>query len=218
MATLTVYPDASPGATTVDGLAGADIFDSTWANLITSSGNYANDSDLTINVVIGSADLWWYLHRVIFLFDTSSIGNGSTISIATLSVFGINKTDGLAITPNIDIYTSAPASNTVLASADFASFGIISQTGSPITYANFSIVGYNDFTFNATGISNIDKTGISKFGARNANYDVSGIEPSLSSFVESSIQFASADNGTNQPKLVVTYVAGGGISVGWLVA
>jgi len=104
--------------------------------------------------------------------------SSADISAAVLSLYGRNKTDDLSITPNVDIYTSAPASNTALANGDFDSLGSTSQTGSPITYADFSISGYNAFTFNSTGRGNISKTGISKFGSRNANYDVANSAPS----------------------------------------
>jgi len=88
-----------------------------------------------------------------------------------------NKLDGLVCTPDIDIYTSTPAINTSLVAGDYQQIGSTSQTGAPISYADWSTTGYNDFTLDAVGLGNINKTGISKFGVRNANYDVSGSPP-----------------------------------------
>lgn len=223
MAVLTVYPDATPGTDTVDGSAGEyEPLGLSWAAIVAASGNSSFDSLTTFSTSLysdNSTDKWQGLFRLIFLFKTSSLGSSATISSAILSLYGVFKSDPLGISPDIDIYTSNPVSNTTLTGTDFSTLGIISQTGIPITYAGFSIVGYNDFTFNATGISNINKTGISKFGARNANYDVSGVAPTWSSNQDSFIEIYSADNGTNKPKLVITYTTGAaGISVGWLRA
>ena len=74
------------------------------------------------------------------------------------------------------------------------------------TYANYSISGYNDFTLNANGIAAISKTGISKFSARNANYDVAASSPPWVDSGLSSLYFYMAEQGTGyKPKLVVTY-------------
>jgi hypothetical protein len=147
------------------------------------------------------------MDRYIALFDTSALTAAAAISAAVLSLYGDDKGNALGCSPNIDIYTSAPASNTALVAGDFDCLGTVSQTGSPITYAAWSITGYNAFTFDATGRGNISKTGISKFGARNANYDVANTAPSWVTNVDSYVTALNADSaGTaNDPKLVVTY-------------
>jgi len=60
---------------------------------------------------------------------------------------------------------------------------------------------------NATGRGNVSLTGISKFGSRNANYDVANSAPAFTAFASNGIQIYFADQaGTaNDPKLVVTY-------------
>ena len=220
---LTVYPDANVESTSVDG----EVYqhygsDSTtdWATLIAAAGNlnadFGADHD-SGNPDFGfyfqgatATDKWWGLLRNPILFDTSSLGASASISAAVLSVRGDTKNDSLGVTPTADIYTCNPASNTALADGDYnrTLWGSTSQTGSPITYANYSTTGYNDFTFNATGIGNISKTGISKFGIRNANYDVAAVVPTWSASNNSNISHYSADAaGTDtDPKLVVTYI------------
>jgi len=207
---LTAYP--VPG-TTVDGEVGEDGINDTWANLVGSAGNYYDDSSVSFQTTLiessATTNQWRSLYRGIFLFKTSALTSSADISAAVLSLYGRVKTDDLSITPNVDIYTSAPASNTALANGDFDSLGSTSQTGSPITYADFSIYKYNAFTFNSTGRGNISKTGISKFGSRNANYDVANSAPSWrrsGSNTSKITAYSSNETGTTyDPKLVVTY-------------
>jgi hypothetical protein len=59
----------------------------------------------------------------IFLFTTSSLPDDATIDAAVLSVNGYQKSDGLSVTPDMNVYSSAPASNTALEAGDFDSLG-----------------------------------------------------------------------------------------------
>lgn len=222
-ATLTAYPDPSIEVATTDGYTQASI-SGTWAELIAAAGGFADHtvtqhSFFTI-AATNVPDQWTQADRSIFLFDTSALGGGAVISAAVLSVYGWIKTDTLAAAPTADIYTSNPASNTTLIGTDYSTLGSVSQTGAPIPYASFVTAAYNDFTFNATGISNVSKTGISKFGGRNANYDVAAVAPTWSSFgfTRDLVNFADFAGTTSDPKLVVTYGAAppasaGGITV-----
>lgn len=212
MATLTVYPDAGTGGTTVDGYATATGLDVTFANLITSAGTGKSDTGTSIEAVYfysGSglaAGHWARISRGIFTFDTSPLTAGATISAAVMSLYGTSKLDnGTAISHNIDIYTSTPASNNAIVNADLLQVGSVSQTGSPISQASFNDAGYNDFTFSI--LTNINKTGISRFGTRNANYDVAAVAPTWSDGKTAWFLVKSADtiDTTNDPKLVITY-------------
>jgi hypothetical protein len=155
-----------------------------------------------------TTDRWDDLRRIITLFNTSSLGAGATIDSATLSLYGQSKVDPLLITHDLNIYSSAPASNTALVSADYSTFGSTAFS-TAITYAGWSTTAYNVFSLNASGITNINKTGVSKFGARNANYDVAAIAPTWASGqINVTICYSADETGTsNDPKLVVTYTA-----------
>ena len=64
----------------------------------------------------------------------------------------------------------------------------------------------NDFTFDATGRGNVSKTSNSKFGVRNANYDVANSAPTWASLgYQSTFGCYMSEDATNKPKLVVTY-------------
>ncbi|MFA5261427.1 MAG: hypothetical protein WC450_09385, partial [Candidatus Omnitrophota bacterium] len=208
--TLTRYPDASSGATTVDGMAGRISVNETWSTIRAGAGNTSavtGNFYLTQIISSGTSNQWAYINRAIMTFDTSSLGASVTITAAVLSIYGSSKVDNLGITPNVDIYTSTPVANNNVENADYGNIGSTSQTGSPIAYNDFSTSAYNAFTFNATGRGNISKTGISKFGVRNASYDVSGTGPAWQSTKTSRIIGVDADGGgtTTGPKLVITY-------------
>lgn len=211
--TLTQYPGSIGANNPVDGIVKRDVASESWATLRDNANANEVDDTATSATVIRiksdtATDMWEIITRAIFVFDTSSIDDAATISATVLSLYGSNASaDGLGCTPNIDIYTSTPASNTALANGDYSQIGTTSQTGSPITYAGWNASAYNDFTFNSTGRGNVSKTGMSKFGARNANYDVANTPPSWVSGVGSQLfcYFSENSGTTNDPKLVVTY-------------
>lgn len=215
-ATLTVYPDANPESVTVDGNVGRQAVNETWGTIRIGAGNVRDDTstDSYLLRIVASAttnqfaELW----RAIFLFDTSALTAPASISAAVMSLRGTLKADALSTTPDVDIYTSTPGSNTGLANSDYAQIGTTSQTGSAKTYASFSDAAYNDFTFDATGRGNVSKTGVSKFGARNANRDVANSAPSWVSGQTSQLwcYYADRTGTTEDPKLVVTYTIPGG--------
>ena len=210
--TLTVYPDAGSGSTTVDGQVVRVSDNETWTNLRTNTGTSINiDSGQSAIIYIksGSSSVWNQLIRFITTFDASALTADATISSTVLSVYGYWKEDSLSTTPDVNIYSATPASNNNLVTGDYLQIGSTAQCDTAITYAGFDASGYNDFTFNATGRGNVSKTGISKFGIRNANYDVSGTEPNRAgNSLASYFGCYTSDYGSNKPKLVVTYTTG----------
>ena len=213
LTTDSFYPDANPESTSVDGSITAGGSDKTWTNIISESGLEASDSSefgYYCAIYTGaSADTWRYLMRSMFLFDTSSLPNDDTVDSATLSLYGTSKRDQISIAPDLNVYAASPSSNTSLSSSDFDKFGSTAFS-TAITYNNFSTTGYNDFSLNASGIAAISKTGISKFGVRNANYDAAGSSPTYTAWdQDSKISGYFAENtGTSEdPKLTVTHSA-----------
>ncbi len=210
--TLTVYPAA--GATSpVDGRVGRDGVDEAFSTIIGGAGN---SSDAL------SASQWFmYLGassttnqfirnwRSIFLFDTSGLTSAAIISAATLSLEGNAKLNEHGGSPTFEVVASTPAANDNLANADYGQLGAVSF--SSMAYASFSIAGYNDFSLNASGIANISKTGISKFGCKNG-WDLAGSfggtwgATNVLSFTG---YFADQTGTTSDPKLVVTYTLPG---------
>ncbi|MBA7692905.1 hypothetical protein ES703_101478 [subsurface metagenome] len=206
MAILTVNPS-------LDGLvyhslgayAGID-----WADLLVAAGNGANYTDAQGSITHFTADFgadkWANLLRSILLFDTSSIPVGATILAATLSVYGYEKVDTGSFNPITQVYSSNPASDSVLVPADFTTLGSTPFCDSPIAYADFVLDAYNDFVLNAAGIAAISTTGLTKLGFRNANYDVAGISPTWQSIKSGTTRIRfNEEIEERRPKLVITY-------------
>jgi hypothetical protein len=213
--TLTVYSQANPASTAMNEQVYRVVTSETWATIIAGAGNgsqyvgaggdwFCGFQSSSIVAQFGSNI------RTIFLFDTSALTSSASISAAVISLYGESKLDDFATpsTPDINVYTSTPASNTVKADADYTQVGSTAQCDTAITFAGFSTTAYNDFTLNATGISNVSKTGISKFGARNVNHDVAASAPTAAGTIKTgrvSGYFANETGTTKDPKLVVTY-------------
>jgi len=118
--TVTFYPNADPEVSSVDGFV-FHLYPTTkdtWANLIAAGGTEANDSESGSTSLVEFAAVglhqWYYLTRSIFLFDTSSLPDDAVISSAVFSVCGTSKSDELGVTPDLNIYSANPASNTAL--------------------------------------------------------------------------------------------------------
>jgi len=207
------YPDAHPETKSVDGTVFAyEVGGVDWATLVAHAGNGYSDESSTNNVCrirerSTSANKWREIQRGIILFDTSSIPSNFTIEGAVLSLYGSSKSDGLSISIDVNIYSSNPASDTGLENGDFARLGSIPFCDTPITYNNWVLEGYNNFTLNAAGIAAIDKEAITKLGTRNANHDVADIAPTwLGTVFYSYLACYTADDvASKRPKLVVTY-------------
>ena len=209
---LTVYPDPDPETTTVDGYVGRAGVDETWGTLRTGAGNGNGESDTggPCHRFQGSAtsNQFQDIYRAIYLFDTNSIADSDTIDSAIFSLHGTNKTDNQTNTPNLNLYASTPASNTALANADFGQVGS-TAFATAVTWANQNTGAYTDLTVNATGLLDISKTGVTKFGTRNANYDVDNVAPTWGSGGFGTYNIKNADTaGTGtDPKLVVESTA-----------
>jgi hypothetical protein len=210
---LTAYPDPNPETTSCDGRVSRYLYggSESWATICAGDGN-SFDNDFSLIhwcewLATTTTDEFEEMHRSMALFDTAALGPGAVISNATLSVYGDSKVDPSGAAPNVDIYTASPASNTALDFADYGQCGTTSLTGAPIAYASVTIGGYNACVLNAAGIANIVTVGVSKFGFRNANYDVAGVSPAWASAARTYVRFSSADatGSAQDPNLVVTY-------------
>lgn len=210
--TTTVFPDDDPESTSVDGITGYDDGANTlsWAGIRAATANVANANATTMQIyVIGgtTTDEWRRNYRLVTLFDTSSIPDDDEISSATLSLYPTSRDSTLDLTVNIT--SSNPDSNTAVTTSDYAQAKWGSTKFSTgILISGFTLSDYNEFTLNASGISNISKTGVSKFGVQSEE-DIDNSSPTWSSGVEGSITFSTADvSGTTQdPMLVIEHAA-----------
>ena len=220
--TLTVFPDPDPESSTVDGQADRSGVDEALGTIRGGAGVAANDTNVTDAITrlvcSGTVNQYARLLRSIFLFNTVNLGDGSTIDSATFSLFGDSKSNAQSgessANSTQELVASTPASNTALVAADFAQLGSTSF-GSSVTQANWSNVAYNDITINATGLSNISKTGVTKFGIRSKwdlDNTVTGLTWGIDAAQGISGIFADTTGTSTDPKLAVVYTpAGGGV-------
>lgn len=207
---LTVYPDASPETNTVDGDGYINLITADWTALVASTNYYINADSTNIGNSVGyvtasSAGNYQYLYRSIYLFETSALTVDATIISAVLSIRGPSKFDQNLSDASRNIVSSNPASNTALVASDMGTLGSdVFSDG--ITYTNWNTSGYNDFILNAGGLSEINKAGISKFGAR-LDADVTATAPAIGGtgkYTTLNAYFSDGGDGY-KPKLVVTY-------------
>tara|TARA_Y100000310_G_C20669237_1_gene809340 strand:+ start:1718 stop:2578 length:861 start_codon:yes stop_codon:yes gene_type:complete len=212
-ATTTVYPDAGSGNTTVDGRTFEET-DAVWATIRGDVGDTASDTDTQIVIQIHTystpSPQWGSISRGIFTFDTSGIGPGQNKDSATFEFVLQTTTNVDDFTDSLSMCASAPASNNAVVAGDYDSMGdpgIKQASDLLISGLTHDDTTYSAFTLNATGLGNVDVSGISKFGVR-STHDNDDNEPSPwvgSNQTRQDIE--SADNtGTSvDPKLVVVH-------------
>ena len=221
LTTTTVYPDPDPETTTCDGIAWEETATATWSTMRNAAGDsgYATGGAGTLRLFAIWADGSNYRQnaRSFFLFDTSAIGDTDTIDSATLSIKVYDKVDPASKAPDSNIYTATPSSNTNIVAGDYAQTGTTAQCDTAVTYANMTANVYADWAFNATGLGNISKTGVSKFSNKNANYDNANSAPGTTNADYYCRSYAADSAGTtDDPKLVVVHSASAVVNSGFL--
>jgi len=224
------YPDANAETTSVDGRVQKYLTSSDWATVRNFTSGTNNDAEASANGVgayNSGAD--YEVTRTFLLFDTSSLPDTDTISSAVLSVVCTAKTNGDNDgTDYISPVVSSPAADTSLVTGDFdqflmtdLSYGVL--TGKSIlqmtdTARDISAITCDSSTpttwdLNATGISYIIDTGISKFGLAEG-HDITDSAVS-GGYNQISIYYADETGTTNDPSLTITHTAseggGGGV-------
>jgi len=225
METLTVY-------SAVDGAIKHQEAALTWHNLVIAAGSGVDQAATQEWVLLlmgeDTEDQWQDLRRGIFVFPTGALGATANIISAIFTLYGYGKNDALSATPDINIYSAAPANEALLAAGDFNSLGNTPLCDTPVTYAGFNIGDPgdpNNFILNAAGLAYINKTGNTCIGTRNANYDVAdeldpnNHDPAWVSHAYSGIRPWMTEKGAGyQPKLVISYtVAAVGRSHGYII-
>lgn len=216
--TSTFYPDPDPESTTVDGVVLRINDGGTWADIRGGAGTNVVDSGTDNeldNMETGSGSNWRKIHRGVMLFDTGpTIPDTDSITSATFSLYGPatakeNTNSATAAQAALHIVSSAPASNTALATGDYAIASWGTTSFGSFVYADYASGAYNDVALNASGLSNISKTGVSKFGVRSGG-DLNDSEPtrnggSLTTYIAGVLADTALQD--KDPKLVVVHGA-----------
>src|SRR3990167_4421757 len=208
--TSTFYPDADPESTSVDGQASCDNTATAWST-IQSAADSALASDIggqANHVYVGqeTSNRWW-LYRSFYLFDTSALGDTDTIDSASFNLYvtaTLNFNTGTA--KYISLVSSSPASDTAITTADYDQVGT-TKLATDINTVDITLNEYKPWILNATGITNISKTDVSKFALRHGQ-DLNNEQPSVGG--DNGIngaRFQDYDGTTSGPKLVVEHTS-----------
>lgn len=209
--TLTAYPDPNPETDTVDGYTYNTDTNAVFSTVRGSNGGGKDDTSAALSMYLfASATINQYrqICRAYKLLKTSSIGATNIIDSATLGIV-IVAGKLYAFNGSLCLVQCDLASNTAVANADHqlnVNYATRQATDLLISSINDNDTAYNYFTLNATGLGNISKTGITKFGVKNI-WDADNTEPTWTSGGLDQATIRSADNtGTSKdPKLIVIY-------------
>jgi hypothetical protein len=216
MANVTIYPDAHPEVSSVDGYLQNSQVSTVSANAAFNAAHSAVNAtvasdnsvafylqtSMTYNAVLRQ---WTCsIRRTILLFDTSVLGASAIINSAQLNVYVSSSVDADGLYASL--VSSNPAANTALATGDYY---YITRFGSVKFATDISLSasppGFNAiFTLNASGLAAINKTGISKFGLR-TSLDVAADAGSVSPPTGANIWGMSSAEGASQPFLYIDY-------------
>lgn len=214
--TLTAYPQPNVETETFDGSISRDGDGggggTNWTTQYvgwdgTGGGGASSDSASTMAAAYAHKYTGEFgIGRSIELFNTSTLTSVATISAAVLSLWPTIASENTNNANHfVNIFASAPASNTAIAATDFDSVGS-TKFAQDYDITGMGTGAYKDWTFVAAGISAISKTGISKFGTRGGR-DINDDNPEDNNASAYNVTVSTADHtGTSQdPKLVVTY-------------
>ncbi len=216
-ATATYYPDTNSAG--VDGFCNyQDLAGDTWASL---RGQATSTSAPYTGVGLGvrircdtNTDKWDIFQRGILVIDESDLPSDASVSATTFSVYGAWRANNFG--GSINIYLSAPASNTSLANGDYDSLGEATYCDTPIAIGSLDLGGYNNFAFNADpGIVAVqaaaDGNTVLKIGIRIVS-EAGNAEPTWSSGAQDEAGLETVEKGAGfKPKLFITYE----IVTGW---
>mgnify|MGYP000701638863 CR=1 FL=1 len=161
-----------------------------------------------------STPYWYELDRAYIHFDPTSIADDSIINSATAAFYGVSKLDdcGLATSYSFDV-SLCYYLNTITTgiSGNDWPYQKIGVTLNQVTYASMALGVYNSYVLPAGTICPVH---IFHCILVDEHWDKMGTAPPWpGASLESYMRFYSSDNGTNEPKLTVTYtpaVGGGG--------
>ena len=207
--TLTAYPAAGE-STPVDGNTTRGGGSESWDSIHDSTGTGVSSMD-TANILklssTATTNQWSFLFRFTYGFNTSSIGSDGVDS-ATMSMYGQNDNNSDSFSQSVEVdHRDAPANTAMLATTDYdlAVWDSVAQATS-IASGSWGVESYNNFTLNATGMGNVNKSGYSWFGARYSG-DLTDTSPTWTSSGQTRLgmYFADETGTTKDPKLVVEH-------------
>jgi len=209
----TFRPQAGSGGTntTVDGVASRGSVDETFSVISSSAGNSATATDTVLVTRINSSattNQFSTLRRIAITFDTSSIGSSAEVKAATLRMYVQTASNtGLGDT-TVDVVGVTLTNANGVTTGDYA----VSRWGTTVfaqmSLSTITTTGDKDFSLNSSGLSHINKTGITQLGLR-LGWDTGGsFTGTWAASTSSGCAWRSADNAggaATAPRLIVEF-------------
>jgi hypothetical protein len=205
LTTTDFYSDAGHASTTCDASYMQSAGD-TWDNIHhASSCDCYPDSAYNYYVrLLFNSSTNVRLYRSGFGFNTSSIPDDYNVDSASFYPYGVGfPTDDYTVAKTISLVGFSPATNNNFINTDYDGYGT-TKLASDVNFKSMGS-GYKELPLNASGLAYINKAGITNFMlmATNDLTDTSPAEDSKDALYYGNF----ADNGTNKPKLTVTYTS-----------
>jgi hypothetical protein len=157
---------------------------------------------------------WVQLFRSLLIFhQTMYLPGNIVIRSGRVRVNFRAKNDDLGISPSLNLYLTDSDNNNRAVAADYQRISDIPACDAEIPYADIVGGSFHEFELNAAGLAQINPEGVTKYGIRCANYDVSGIEPVTGLVGDTWIENARYD--LSVPMIYVDYEKLPDMATGW---
>jgi hypothetical protein len=188
-----VYPDPSPESSSVDG----DTYGTSSSKATArSTGTGASDTGTRLRIGAYFQDPTYIVYRAWLLFDTSPIGATQNVDKVLFTVVP-NGVAGYSL----ELRSATTASNTAIATGDHNGWGATALTDEAIAWGGTDNNVRTAYTLNASGRSNINRTGVSKFSIVTQADATDGTFPTSS--VSDYVNSADATGTANDPFVIV---------------
>ena len=205
------YGDIADGYVELTGAAGgswSSVRDASDGDTSSDSDAYCNTS-MYVDAALTGPPLWqtaYIVSRAFFYFDTFGIGADATITACDLKIYGY-------LNANTSVSAQKGTQTDSLTTADYDAF-----SGSEYGNVAWAIDTYNTISFNAQGISDIEKTGTTKICVREYTYDYLNSEPTANYLNGCYFADDLGSNGDNRdPYLDITVEASAGPVTGAVI-
>ena len=218
--TSTFRPDAHTESTSVDGLSehegnagsGQTLWD---VSHDAAAGNAADDTGTNLIARSRHNGTRYSIIRMGLLFDTSTLPDSDNISSATLTLTEhTGELDPIYTDDDgncyLSVVTANPSANTAITTTDFDAIGDAidnpTKQSNDVSFNGITNGQAVSWTLNATGISNITKTAVTKFGLREG-HDIEDDIINTSSACSGNWSGADFSGTASDPALVVVHAA-----------
>jgi hypothetical protein len=218
--TLTQYPGTISADNPVDGRVERSGVNESLGSIYTGAGvsyNYTEASGNALSMQSSTTTNQYQKYgKSIYCYDTSSIDDNATISAVDMFFYKISHVSNFGINDYVITSLATPASTSELQASDYNQVKTQAQDANTYMFGQ-NVAYYTNGQYNSCsavtsswlpGFSEINKTGITKFGMTYLNgwtNTTTGYTWRPNAESNLVIYFANQTGTTNDPKLIITY-------------